>query len=105
MQARTAAAFMFGFGVGMAVLAIGLWSTGHLVVQQEVATATSSSAPQPVTAAFREPSIEHGERKQPLALPGPLPAPLPAPAQPAAPPPAEPAAPTQSQPASPVPAG
>ena len=91
MQTRTAAAFAFGFAAGMAALAIGLWSTEHLTMyRQEVALAapaTLSSAPVPTAVpapvAFQAPSFDHGERKQPPAMPGPLPSPLPAPATPA----------------------
>lgn len=81
MQARTAAAFTLGFAAGMAALGIALWSMGHLAGMEEVALATSSApAPALVPAtvaaapvAYREPVFNHGERKQPPALPGPLP--------------------------------
>ena len=45
MRARIAVAFLIGFAAGMAALGAVLWSTGHLVTHQEVATATSPVMP------------------------------------------------------------
>ncbi|MCU1236149.1 MAG: peptidase [Candidatus Solibacter sp.] len=45
MHAKTAAVFSFGFAAGMAVLAIVLWSTGHIAGHQEVAIAATSVRP------------------------------------------------------------
>jgi murein DD-endopeptidase MepM/ murein hydrolase activator NlpD len=43
MQSKMAATFAFGFAAGMATLAVGLWSTGHLTgYRQEVAMAAPS---------------------------------------------------------------
>jgi peptidoglycan LD-endopeptidase LytH len=61
MRAPLAAAFTLGFAAGMTVLALVLWSTGHVLIHQEVATATTTST---------------------SSVPDPLPAPVPATAAP-----------------------
>ena len=57
MQARTCGGIRLGFAAGMAVLAIVLWSTGHLTgYRQEVAMAATAlpRAPDPC---FQPPSL------------------------------------------------
>src|SRR5947208_2484393 len=70
MRARAAAIFSFGFAAGMAVLAIVLWSTGHLTANERgpaVATTTTRlnpvdvpavRPPDPVPLPTREAAVE-----------------------------------------------
>ncbi len=69
MQPKIVAVFALGVAAGMAVLAIGLWSTGHLVgYHQDVALA----APSLPESAFRPAPIPRANRADPVLpeLPG-----------------------------------
>ena len=65
---KTAAAFILGFAVGMACLAVVLWRTGSLQTAQ-----VQAARAVPETIHFQDPQINHGERKQPPAIPPPFP--------------------------------
>jgi murein DD-endopeptidase MepM/ murein hydrolase activator NlpD len=64
---KTVAAFVLGFAAGMACLAVVLWNTGSLQTAQAQTPRTV-----PETIQFQDPQINHGERKQPPAIPPPF---------------------------------
>ncbi len=61
---KTMATFALGFGAGMVCLALVLWGTGSLPAGQ-----VQAARAVPVTIPFEAPQINHGERKQPAAVP------------------------------------
>ena len=64
---KTVAAFVLGFAAGITCLAVVLWRTGSLQT-----TEAQAARNVPETIQFQDPQINHGERKQPPAIPPPF---------------------------------